>query len=414
MFLHCKQCECIRRPDVSYNYVCYVCNYHTHNSSHMKRHLNIHTGEKPFKCYYCGYKTNQSTQLKVHIRKHTGEKPYTCNFCNYCSTTSSDIKRHILARHYIVFCKHCEFACLRKTEMIVEHTRTCMCLAEHKTRFLCFFCSYSTDVCTNIRRHTRTHVGEKPFKCTLCAFLTNDPTSLKRHVLIKHTIFQAYQFVADLTHCQYCSLDLTLLSADFILDHCKTCESVLRPDKSYYYICYACSYHSYKKTEMMRHIRIHTGEKPFQCPHCDHKSSRKSSVQLHIQLKHSFRSLFLTGFVLCQYCGDAITKNTSILLGHCRSCEGVLRLDKSYYYVCYICPYHTALYSNMKRHISAHCGDKFLKCSQCSYACSNYTHMKRHSLKHSNAKPHKCSFCDFRSTRNDVLKIHLHKKHNIF
>ncbi|KAI5743085.1 hypothetical protein M8J77_014366 [Diaphorina citri] len=119
-------------------------------------------------------------------------------------------------------------------------------------------------------------------------------------------------------------------------------------------------------------------------------------------------------FVLCQYCGDAITKNTSILLGHCRSCEGVLRLDKSYYYVCYICPYHTALYSNMKRHISAHCGDKFLKCSQCSYACSNYTHMKRHSLKHSNAKPHKCSFCDFRSTRNDVLKIHLHKKHNIF
>uniref|UniRef100_A0A8D9AT33 Zinc finger protein 513 n=1 Tax=Cacopsylla melanoneura TaxID=428564 RepID=A0A8D9AT33_9HEMI len=119
-------------------------------------------------------------------------------------------------------------------------------------------------------------------------------------------------------------------------------------------------------------------------------------------------------FDVCQNCGLSLPKNVSSLLEHGRLCSSVLRPDKSYSYVCYACPYHTQLCSNMRRHIHVHCDVKFLKCPHCSYESGNYTHMKRHSLKHSKEKPYKCSFCEFRTSRNDVLKIHLVRKHIIF
>ena len=35
------------------------------------------------------------------------------------------------------------------------------------------------------------------------------------------------------------------------------------------------------------HIFTHTGEKPFACPHCSYRSSRKDSLLVHIRKKHT-------------------------------------------------------------------------------------------------------------------------------
>ena len=51
----------------------------------MKRHIrDCHSSyeDKKFKCEVCGtFATNAEDRLKVHMNIHTGDRPYKCNYC---------------------------------------------------------------------------------------------------------------------------------------------------------------------------------------------------------------------------------------------------------------------------------------------------------------------------------------------
>uniref|UniRef100_A0A0P4W1T4 C2H2-type domain-containing protein n=1 Tax=Scylla olivacea TaxID=85551 RepID=A0A0P4W1T4_SCYOL len=50
-------------------------------------------------CDQCSYKARDSTNLRRHKRIHTGEKPYSCSLCGYRSTQSNNVKAHIKRIH---------------------------------------------------------------------------------------------------------------------------------------------------------------------------------------------------------------------------------------------------------------------------------------------------------------------------
>ena len=91
----------------------------------LKRHIMVHSGDKPFECDHCSKAFHTKYELKIHVRKHTGEKPYKCDYCSKGYAQKGSLTKHI-----------------------------------------------------------RIHTGEKPFKCDYCSKAFNAKYGLKMHVVI--------------------------------------------------------------------------------------------------------------------------------------------------------------------------------------------------------------------------------------
>ncbi|XP_045180271.1 MDS1 and EVI1 complex locus protein EVI1-B-like isoform X11 [Mercenaria mercenaria] len=74
------------------------------------------------------------------------------------------------------------------------------------------------------------------------------------------------------------------LVLDLKLSEQETFEKYL---SKYKHVCVFCDKRFQRKLFLERHIRVHTGEKPYECPHCSYSSAQKGHLKQHIFLKHS-------------------------------------------------------------------------------------------------------------------------------
>lgn len=162
---------------------------------------------------------------------------------------------------------------------------------------------------------------------------------------------------------------------------CKVCGKLLSSLSSYYV-----------------HMKLHSGNKPYQCTVCDAAFCRKPYLEVHMRT-HTGEKPFE-----CNQCLKRFTQKSS-LNTHKRVHTGERP------YSCDICEKRFAVKSYVTAHRWSHVGAHPLSCQDCQKTFSSKHQFAMHIRTHSRGRNHECSVCGRTFVRDSYLIRHLNKAH---
>nr|XP_027211463.1 zinc finger protein 585B-like [Penaeus vannamei] len=217
---------------------------------------------------------------------------------------------------------------------------------EYLTCPVCGRCITGKNCRQNLRHHLLIHTGEKPYTCPHCPHRANYKPNLLKHIRSVHGSSQGQA----LSSGSFAGLSNAPAAPTFLPTSSGCEENVV--------VCSECgkvfSGRS-RKTNLKQHILTHTGERPYLCPHCPHRTNHKPNLVKHIRAVHrapAFSSMPAKG------CGDNVLQ--------CNVC-GKLFMGRS-------------RKNNLKQHLLTHTGERPHLCPHCPYRSSHRPTLRRHIL----------------------------------
>ena len=257
MIFHMKSAH---TPDDRKKFQCDKCGKGFINKQHFSEHLNIHTGEKPYKCKFCpaAFAIKNSCAKHERLRFCDSKKEkHICNVCSWEFSTLKKLNKHKNDEHEKVPCADCG-KLLGSGSLMINHNRS-VDTPDDQKKFRCDTCdkAFISNQC--LLEHINVHTEERPFKCTECikSFVTKK--LMKRHIQSAHT-----------------------------------------PEDQKKFRCDTCGKGFINNQRLSEHLNSHTGEKPFICKFCPAAFANSGTHAKHQRLEfcvlifYSILSCFLS------------------------------------------------------------------------------------------------------------------------
>ncbi|XP_046688366.1 zinc finger protein 271-like isoform X2 [Homalodisca vitripennis] len=398
---------------------CEVCQKTFPDELKLYKHtMYLHSQNKGHVCEECGKVFRSNSSLRYHQRSHQGEdimKPYPCEYCGKCFIRKSMLRNHFVNTHKdktqegsCFTCKLC-FEAFPSTDQAVNHMdimhipecsgETTYSFEMHtvKRLYLCEYCERCFTDPVNLNAHREHHPPEYPYQCKICNEAFSSSSLLEEHKKL-HISAGVRDYMSEFTvptvymceYCERCFMNNVKLSEHLTVHfgeepyHCRFCDlkfktqaevsehrlahdQTLSPVEDSYrpYECHFCPKSFAIEDALVKHIRMHTGEKPFICDQCGKGFSQSSGLYTHQKVHSDERP-----------------------------------------YSCPVCPRTFKIKGDRDVHVRKHSGDRPYKCDYCGKAFMTQHVYSQHRKIHTGERPYKCDVCGIAFRRSHVLTVH--------